>query len=97
MPRQTSKRHLVIRSKLPTCAAATVNLADAMISDAMLLFVLPERDIEVFECSVGDKGGLVRLGGEMRKVGSRVLIARARREDTEGTRNRSPGFSEAVK
>jgi hypothetical protein len=29
--------HLVIRSKLPTCAAATVNLADAMISDTMML------------------------------------------------------------
>jgi hypothetical protein len=53
-----------------------------MISDAMLLVVLPERDIEVCECSVAEKGGIVRLGGEMRKVGLRVLIARARREDT---------------
>lgn len=64
-----------------------------MIGDAMLLVVLPERNIEVFECSVGGKGELVGLGGEMRKVGSCVVIAKAWQEDTEGTKNKPPVFS----
>jgi hypothetical protein len=68
LPRQTSKHHLVIRSKLPTCAAATVNLADALIGDAMLPVVLPERNVEVCYCSVGGDGGLGAVANAQSRV-----------------------------